>query len=380
MKRYLIFSILVCLASTAFAQQIDNNLLLEYYQNQRFAEAADYLKKTYPEPVSDPKILASLAYTSQMAGRLPEAEVYYLRIYDKDSTNTAILYNLGAINMRRGNNARALIFYKKILLRDSTNFNVYKQLANLSQNMANVPAAITYLKKANTINPVDADVASDLATILINLKLYHGADSIVDKALNADTSNLLLLRDKAIVNYRLEKFPPTIIICDKLLKQGEGAGDIISMLGTSYYMVKRYDSCINTFRVLEQSGTANETSYYYTAMSNKALNNQQKAIVYFNKAINAAISPNVDSYYSEMADSYDKQHQLKKAIAAYQKSLLYDENPVLTYYAMAYMYDSELKNPKAAAKYYKKYLKARPPERQKSYIEYSEDRLKQLSR
>lgn len=380
MKCGLIITTLVFLTSFAFAQQIDNNLLLEYYQNQRFAEAADYLKKTYPEPVSDPKILASLAYTSQMAGRLPDAEAYYLRIYEKDSTNTAVLYNLGGINVRRGNNASALVFYKKILLRDSTNFNVYKQLANLSQNTGNVPTAVIYLQKANAINPIDADVASDMATILINLKQYHKADTIVDNALNADTSNLLLLRDKAILNYRLEKFPPTITICDKLLKQGEAAGDIINMLGTSYYMVKRYDSCINTFRVLEQSGTANETSYYYTAMSYKALNEQQKAIVYFSKAIKAAISPNVDSYYSEMGDSYDKVHRLKKAIAAYQKSLLYNDNPVITYYAMANLYDSELKNKKAALKYYRKYLKANPPERQKSYIQYSKGRLEQLSR
>src|ERR1700761_4549932 len=118
MKTLLLSLVFTCLVTITFAQQItkaDNDLLLEYYQNQRFADAADYLKKTYPEPVTDTKILSSLAYTSQMAGGLPDAEGYYQRLYTQDSTNTAILFNLGGINIRRGNNAKALIYYKKIL-------------------------------------------------------------------------------------------------------------------------------------------------------------------------------------------------------------------------------------------------------------------------
>ncbi|HTK20700.1 MAG TPA: hypothetical protein VL442_14335, partial [Mucilaginibacter sp.] len=87
----------------SFAQQTDKAgdvLLLEYYQNQRFADALDYLRKTYPEPITETKILSGLAYTSQMAGKLADAEGYYLRIYQKDSTSVALLYNLGNLNLR----------------------------------------------------------------------------------------------------------------------------------------------------------------------------------------------------------------------------------------------------------------------------------------
>jgi tetratricopeptide (TPR) repeat protein len=381
MKSYLIL-ILTCITLTTFAQQqkADDAMLLEYYQNQRFGDALDYLKKMYPEPVTDLKILSSLAYTSQMASKLADAEGYYQRLYDQDSTSMSLLFSLGNINLRRGNNARALVYYKKTLLRDSTNFNVYKQLATLSQNMGNFAPATTYLQKANTLNPIDPDVATDLATIYINRKIYSKADTVVSKALEADTANTLLLRDKAIVNYRLNKFPQTIAICTKLLAGGEGANDIINMLGGSYFMVKNYKDCITTFEILEKGETATETSYYYTAMSYKALHAQGKAILYFNKAIVAAISVNVDSYYSEMGDSYQKIHQLRKALTAYQKSLLYDTKPVITYYVMANLYDSELKNKTNAIRYYKKYVKANPPEAQKSYLEYSKKRLKDLVR
>jgi tetratricopeptide (TPR) repeat protein len=381
MEKYLALSLLTFMAVTTFAQQQKANdaLLLEYYQNQRFIDALDYLKNTYPEPVTDLKILSGLAYTSQMAGKLADADAYYQRIYEKDSTSIALLFSLGNINVRRGNNAKALIYYKKILLRDSTNFNVYKQLATLSQNMGNFPSTITYLQKANVLNPVDPDVASDLASIYINLKVYPRADTAVNKALAADTANLLLLRDKAIINYRIEKFPQTISICAKLLQQGEGASDVINMLGVSNFMVKNYQNCITTFEMMENNKTATETSYYYTAMSYKALENQEKAILYFNKAIKEAISSNVDSYYSEMGDSYEKIHRLKNAVTAYQKSLLYNTQPVITYYVLANLYDSELKNKAGAIKYYKKYIKTGPPEKQKSYITYAKKRLKELA-
>lgn len=54
-------TIFLGLITIAFAQSVsaqtqskpDDALLLQYYQTQRFADAADYLKKTYSEPVSD---------------------------------------------------------------------------------------------------------------------------------------------------------------------------------------------------------------------------------------------------------------------------------------------------------------------------------------
>jgi len=383
MKRYLLLVLIISVSITSSAQQADkagDALLLEYYQNQRFADPLDYLRKTYPEPVTDTRTLSSLAYTSQMAGKLADAEGYYLRIYQKDSTGISLLYNLGNLNLRRGNNGKALIYFKKILKKDSTNFNVYKQLATIAYNTGDIRADSGYLQKANTINPVDPDVAADLATIFINQKSYPKADTIVSKALAADTANLLLLHQKAIVNYRLEKFPQTITICQQLIAGGAVSSDVINMLGISYFMVKRYKDCISAFEILETNKTASETSYYYTAMSYKGLHDQDKAILYLNKAIKEAISSNVDSYYNEMGDSYEKIHKLNKAINAYQKSLLYDSKPMITYYVLANLYDSELKNKASALKYYRKYIKTNPPQKQSSYLAYAKSRLKELSR
>src|ERR1700709_2415717 len=149
------FLIFFCASASLKAQQlpaVNDSLLLDYYQNQRFAEAADYLKKTYPEPITNIRVLSKLAYTSQMASRLTDAEAYYQRMYNADSTNTVVLFSLGAINLRRGNNLKAETYYKMIAQRDTTNFLVYKQLGKIAEDKANFAAMIGYLQKANKIN------------------------------------------------------------------------------------------------------------------------------------------------------------------------------------------------------------------------------------
>ena len=191
MKQRLLLLLLFCFGITASAQQVDNALLLDYYQTQRFADAAKYLKGVYQEPITDIKALTNLAYTSRMAGNLADAEGYYQRIYDKDSSNVAILFNLGSINMSRGNKVKSLIYYKKILRLDSTNFAVYKQLASLAEQQLDTVGYGKYLIKANTINPQEPDVAFELFRFHIIYKRYKEAEGVLDKAIAADTDNII---------------------------------------------------------------------------------------------------------------------------------------------------------------------------------------------
>ncbi len=379
------FYLIVCCLFTgvAFAQQKDpktDSLLVEYYQTQKYGEAADYLKKIYPEPVENPKIISQLAYTSNMAGRLPDAEGYYQRLYDIDSTNIATLLNIAGINARRGKNARAIGFYKRILKIDSTNFNVYRQLANLSKTNADIVGNLTYLQKANTIDPENGDVAYDLASSLTLFGQNEQAEKIIDRALSADTANLLLLNGKAKVCYVLKKFQETVDVCKKLIANGGMVSEVINYKGISEFMLKKYPDCIATFHLLDSSSTQTETSYYYLGISHKALKQDVKAIYYLQKAIEEGISPNTDTYYSEMADSYDRLHLPKKALAAYQRGLTFGQKPMV-YYAMASIYDSNLKDTMNAIKYYRKYLSAKPPvDKQQSYIDFTAKRITDLKR
>jgi tetratricopeptide (TPR) repeat protein len=375
--KYLVISIFLSTAlfNICHAQQArktDDALLLEYYQNQRFADALTYLKSIYTEPVTDSKELSRLAYTSAMAHLLPDAEGFYQRVYDKDTTNIAVLYNLASINQRRGNNNKAEIYFKKLVVIDTTNFEAYNRLAQINRDKSGgIKDEIYYFEKANKLNPVDADVAFDILG-----DQSPKAKKVLATAIAADPINIILQQELLRLNYIESKWSETVKTGEQLLLLGDSTVATLSKLGRAYYQTKNYTCGI---AVLTKIPEANQTEIiaYFTAACYKMLKDQQQAIVYFKKAITLSISTGTATYYNEMADSYETQKQFIKAKENYQKALLYDDKP-LTYYYLAAMFDTELKDKKSALKYYKKYIAAKPDKNQVTYINYSIARIAAL--
>lgn len=355
----------------------DDSRLLEYYQSQRYAEAADYLKQGYPEPIKEIKILAKLAYASQMASRLVDAEGYYQRIYDSDSTNTAVLFNLGSINIKRGNNQKAGIYYKKIIEKDTTNFIVYKQLAKISFESGEQANNIMYLTKANKINPADPDVASDLCETLVNFKRFSQAEDVLGKAMAIDPENIELLMSMLTLEASQNKYLETKNTAIKLIMLGNHSGFVLTRLGAAYYHLKEYECCaaaMADISGMEQS----ETSCYIAGLAYEELKDYPMAIENFTKAINIGVSPDVANYYGEIAGSNEHLEKYKKAAFAYQKALQFKEDPTI-YYLLANLYDGKLKDKKNAVMYYKKYVASKPSKKQ-TYIAYAKSRIDELGR
>lgn len=380
MKSAIIVTLFMCLLTPVFAQRSSNAtdaLLLDYYQNQRFAEAADLLKKTYPEPVTDIKVLSKLAYTSNMAGKLPDAEGYYQRMYAIDSTNTGVLFSLGSINLRRGNNVKAEMYYKILAQKDTTNFLVFKQLAKIAQDKSDFEGMVVYLQKANKLNPAEADVASDLSDMYVNLKLLDQAEKVLSGAINQDPENIVLLQSLLKLSYAEKKYELVKTTCLKLIAAGAENGLVLTKLESAYYNLKEYECSIDAFKRIPEINQS-ETSYYIAALDYKVLKDQSACIENLGKAIEAGISPNISDYYAEMADSYDVKKKFKATIFAYQKALQFDEKPII-YYLMATVYDDEIKDKKLAVKYYKKFMSSKLTDKQQKYVAYAQSRAKQLS-
>lgn len=354
-----------------------NEQLVEYYQTQRYADALTYLKHTYPEPVMDKKILSGMAYTSQMAGKLADAENYYQRIYELDTANMPILFNLGNINLRKGNNLKAKGYFLKLLQKDSTWFIVYKNMAQIALDEDDTKNTITYLEKANKLQPTEPDVATELSAFYIGQKKYNQAEHVLDIAIAADNENIFLLESLVKLLYAQQKWKDVIMNGEMLFQLGDNAPAMKIKVGEAYFYAKNYDCGIETLLQIPVT-VQNESTFYFIAECYKGLKNQTLAIEYFNKAIDEGISPNIDAYYSEIADSYTILKKSKNAALAYQKALQFNENP-MTYYLLANLYDTGLKNKASALKYYRKYVAANPPAIQRGYVDYSKSRITALA-
>jgi len=376
-KLLIIFLSLVCVQARSQVKDADNLYLLDLLQSQRYIEASDYLKKIYQEPITDKKVLSRFGYSLKMAGRLSEAETYYKRILVKDSTDVSALFSLAGINQGKGNYRMAGDYYKLILAIDSNNFSVYRQLSDMVESSEGLIFATPYLAKANYLNPKDGDVAYSYSKVLKSAKQYQLAEAVLDTAIAADTTNMFLLRGKAELAYARDNWPAIVEIISRLISLGDENALFLKMLGESYYSVKKYDLAIEILTKLEETQQQTESSLYFLAMSYKAIENYPKAIEYFNKTLKESISPNTAAYYALIGDSNQKRNQMKSALASYQKSLFFENKPMILY-SMATIYDQKLNDKPTALRYYKRYLEAKPPKGQESHVEYSKYRVRQL--
>lgn len=354
--------------------KIDQEKLLDLYQAQRYTEAADYLKSVYSVTTEVPKEISQLAYANMMAGNLPVAEKYYLKLHSDHPNNLPVLFNLANISHRRGDDARSKSFYLEIVKIDSTNFNVYKQLAALVI-APTAPEKIDFLTKANALNPVHPDVAFDLSYSLNLINKNEQAYTVIQTALAADTSNMILLKAKMPVCIALSKIEETIKTGNQLMTLGDSSGYVLNNLGKAYFIKKEYLKALGMFKAIEKLQQKSEVILYYTALCYRELNDYPNSIESMKLAIKEGISSNTDKYYKILGETYEANSMLKNANDSYLKSLTF-ENDGGVFYNLGLINDFKIARKQTAVKYYKLYLASKPdPVKYKEVIEYVKLRI-----
>lgn len=376
MKKLLLLLAVILIFQVTKAQTLilNNEKLLDYYQTQRYGEAAQYLQSIYPENTQDVKALSQIAYCYLMAGKLPDAEKNYLKINTLQPNTLPVLFNLANINSRRGNKPAAQLYLLNIIEIDSTNFKVYKNLADLTDS---VKLKLGYLQKANKLNPTDPDIAFDLAFEYKNLKNYEPAYLALSNAIAADTGNFILQRAQLPIANELKKYKEVIDVGEKLLRNGAD-GNVLKDVGKAYFALKNYKRCIELYKLLEDMDLQNETILYYMSISYRELKNYDMAASYAKKTVEEGISPNIPLYYSLLGGIYEEKNQHTNAIAAYKKGLTFGPYKTI-HYRLALVYDFKLNQPKTALTYYNQYLKSKPEANEKSQIEYSKTRIAEIN-
>ncbi|MFC6101725.1 tetratricopeptide repeat protein [Olivibacter domesticus] len=373
-----VFCLLSITTSYCQDQKPNEKHLIVLYQSQKFGDAADYLAKFYNQDTADIKILEGLAFSNKMASNYVEAEKYYKKWLEKDRRSIGVLSNLASINFQRGDYREAKGYYLQILALDSAHLSSYRALSAIAQTNGELEVSHNYLSSANRINPKNIDIAYDLAVLNLSLKQYSSADSILSIALINDPKNILLLKAKAQALYGLQKFKSTIELGEILLEAGDSSDMVLNLLAPSYYFDKNYVKCKDLLNTLESRGELKEAQLYYMAMSNAKLQLTKQALNYFEKTLEAAISPNVANYYFEKATLHEKAGQYHYASRDYRNSLQFKVLPI-TFYSLGLLYDYKLKQVKTAKKYYQRYLRENPKgQENKLYIKFVKQRMLEL--
>jgi tetratricopeptide (TPR) repeat protein len=358
--------------------KLNNEKLLEFYQAQRYAEAAQYLQSTYKADTENPKELSQMAYANLMAGSLPNAEKFYLKLYAKDSASLPVLYSLADISTRRGNLSGAKKYYLEALKTDSTNYVTYKRLSDLSKADLDINR-LSYLLKANVLNPTDAGTAFDLAELHLKMNYADKASAVLKPAMEADTANLQLMKMKIPIDIVEKKYSEAIGTARKLLSYGDSSTFTWNNLGKAYYLTLDYQNSLKSFLKIKESTNDDEALYYNIARSYRGVKDYSNAVVYLQKAIKAGVSPMAASYYGLLGDSFENANKNQEANNAYKKGLDFENDGSLLY-NIALLYETKLNDKKNAISYYDQYLKTINAAKQPKLVNFIKGKIDDLKR
>lgn len=381
MKQLFLFFSIVFAYQLSIAQSktgIDREKLLDYYQTQRYAEAAAYLQSYHKEDTQDIKALSQMAYANLMAGKLTEAEKYYLKLNSLQPNNLPTLFSLAGISSRRGNVEQAKAYYVEVLKNDSTSFSAYKQLADLDREGVSL-VRNHYLEKANELMPADADVAFDLCEIYFKMNFFDKAKRVLEPALAADSGNLRLLKMKMPINMASRNYPEAIKTGHVLLNYGDSSTFVLNNLAKSFFLSLDYPNALKYFLIIQDKAFDNEGLYYNIGLSYRGVKDFKNAVPYFEKAIKEGISPKIATYYGLLGDSYESVNQNESANKAYKKGLQFENNGSLLY-NIALVYETKLNDKKNAVNYYDQYLKTINPKEQPKLISFIKNKIEELKK
>lgn len=350
--------LILCLSAFRFSpaqSQPDQKVLMQYFEDQEFAKAADYLHRIIGEDSDNIHDLSLLGYTYYMSNQLAGAEQCYLRIWERDSSNVTACNYLGNINLKKNNFTLALHYFCRLIELKPGIAAYYKETAYTWSRMFNSSAASYYYRLAYFADPNDPGVVAFLADYWLQEKMYVRSDSILDAALLKDSLDAGLIEEKMKSAYLQEKYMLIFPLMARLKRMQ--VVDLNSFLlgAYGYYYLKQYQDCVETCDFLIMHDEQTLPVLFIEAMAFKQQQKYSLSLATLDECIGKALNSKANDYFSEKADIYQMLRQYNRAKSQYDTAYYIFQSPIMIY-NKAVLYDVKLKEPRVALRYYREYL------------------------
>lgn len=370
------FIILAAPCFQLFAQQDSTQVLTHkvdsLIKSYQFNKALTLLKTSNDSlPL---EVLQYKGYCYQQLGNYNEAIEAYSAVLKLDSLNRRAWLALGNLYARQKQNMESFECYRKLIDMDSLNSYYHKQYAFVALEAGAEDAAIASFLRALELNPTDIESTTQVAELLIDEERPEMAEKVLTKLLaRTSAPHLKLLLAQA--QYDGKKYKEAINTTTQLMMEGDTVPAHARILGLSHYRLGHYPESIPWFNFLLKARLNTEWIYYYTGAAYQELSKQDSAIFYFNKAVKRGTSQYMNSYYLQLATSYEAKSNFKMAIKYYKAAYTESHVGILLYH-LACNYDIYYKDKKPALVYFQRYLESE--DTIQAAREYSQRRVDQL--
>jgi tetratricopeptide (TPR) repeat protein len=354
------------------AQQdgVNKNKVAEYFQNEQYKEAVEYLSPLLKD-TPDLYVANSLGYAFLMNEETERAESLFGQAIKLDSLNFTANKYLAQIENGRDNLEQALLHYQRMIKVQPGNASLHKSIGDLFLSLKMPDSTLVFYAKAFQLQPSSIKYAANYATHLLNQKQYNSADSIVRIFLSIDSASTPVMMLAIRSAYEKENYKLAASFSDRWLNTNLDNMNLPTTirLAIANYEIRNFSVGYKLCDTLIQQGIADERLLYHAARSLNKLGRHKESNDVLAQCLAIAISKNAEKYFFEAAENFESLRQYKAAIAACDTAYYLFRNP-LALYNIGRLYENGLKNKEKAIAYYRQYLKkATPstPEEKKAY-------------
>ena len=340
----------------------DKSKLTDYFQNQQFEEAIQYMIPALQSDSNNITLLGYAGYAYYMNDYKKAAEACYQRIYDQDSNNISALSYLVLLNTNE-EREKAMGFARRLIGLQPGKAVWWRTMGELLRRAQQPDSALDFLTRAHELAPKDTKTIAALADVLIDQRFYPTSDTLLDAALERDSLNINFLRLRIRSAYQAGDYHSVLEPGERLIRIDEpgAVSGSLTWLALSYYNLKKYPDCIRVCEYMLKSGLELESVFYYEARAWAKLKEYAKSNDLLITCLAKAISKTADWYYYDQGVNYEGLHNFKMAMASYDTAYYLFKDPTMLYNC-GRIAESEMKNISLARKYYSRYLAAAHPE------------------
>lgn len=340
--------------------QIDKSRVMDFFQNQEFAEAIDYLSPSIQADSGNINLLGWAGYAYYMSDKTREAGDCFRRVVAVDSTNLSALHYLVLLELGEAGGGLALKYAQRLLVLQPKRALWWRTAGDCWRRRNQSDSALLYFDSAYALAPGDGKTVAGLADVLIDKKQNARADTLLDYALINDSLNVTLLKLRLRSAYQERDFAAVLLPGERLVRLEDPSVVSLTWLALSYYELKQYGDCIRICEHMLDMGLQLESVYYYEARAFAKRKEYPRSNELLTIALSKAISNTAEWYFDARGDNDEALKDYKSALANNDSAYYLFKDPI-TLYNCGRLCETGLHNVRMAGQYYRRYLAAAHP-------------------
>jgi len=339
-------------AGSAAQPGVDKARVMEYFQEQEYTAALDYLRPALEADSANVLLLGWAGYAWYMSDRFRESEDCYRRVLRVDSGSISALHYLLLI----GDSVSVEMDYARRLVALQPRKSAWwRIMGGLWAKEGKGDSAFGCFSTAYRLAPGDVRAVVSYADALIDRRSYAQADTILDSALVVDSLNISLLKLRIRSAYLAQDYGTVSIPGERLVRSGDPSVVALTQVALAYYNSKLYKDCIRVCEHMLGLGLQLESVYYYEARACTKIKEYARSNELLNFALSKAISGTAEWYFDARSDNFEALKEYKQALRNIDTAYYLFKDP-LTLYNCGRLAETGLHNLALARGYYRRYL------------------------